>query len=1482
MAGLPENPPPPYSTQVTSDQGAANAYAGVMSQISGMPEWKDTMRIPQRQGATGERTLLDESFSGNAKLPTALAASKVPETEDPEQGNNQPQGGELPEDQNPEGGAAGGSVPYGRSFSNFMDNINADNQSTPEAKPGRRVPGGYNLGPNGTLPLPGGYRLGNNGTLIPGTPRDGAKGALDPRNVQREEWESFHTAQNNSEEIPSESARKLAQYLGQLFDSRAKTPGTPNYWDFISRRPGADGQRILNLRDQRFEQKTKCITPSCPDLAAGPRGLCLTCLAKEQTSGSFITPKDKPRDDPLLGGLKKEIMNDKINHHVSMKNLSAQRSVILLKEIRLFSQAVNYVGGGDAPQTIIQNQGAMHNLRNPPDLHLEGTPVIQRMGLRNAVRLTDQVTQVEDINWVIELHKGVVEGTIKPRPIDQFSWNLLKDDSLQSWFTRLRVLRYAIEDPAFKQWTEGVNCRLGMYSITRKPDLAERVKELDLRIWVFEQLYTALCTQPGIRGPTQQWTGPNGLYPPETAEPAGDIGPAIFWNMRILEDACHIREASGKGCTQDAQALFNLKEILLALMNGFESMSTFMRDPSNEDIRNFLNYQMTDVDDALAQGIPNQIADHWRGWGVPVTPWLQDSSWQLVITTIDLWHEELNRTTEFSHAKKIDKDPPPRVEGRERSPYTPRGILSREGVYRRDPSPGRSLGPDGGVSSYMNTIQEALTPFRGARQSREETYQAYLDGKEPPQGPRGGGGPNGPPTPGGGGGRGGGNPRDDRDRSLPPRGGGPPGGEPPGGGPPGGGGNGGNNGGRKFCNACKQFGHEEGDPECPRKMKLCFMCHSTGHNVEDCPHRPGAPPCSWCGKDPHDKLEDCPRYRQEMALQKEAEFKATPFGGLNTDRDYAQWMARQQQGADLSGRYQPDPEPIIYSEVGNELRRRRREEELRAREEQRLTEINQERRRHELARAAIEANEAERVIEARYRANLKEGEQLTQRMRENIIKHGDTVFNRYQELSRQGGSLMKNATLEELEFGADVVFRGDVMGTSAKDFVLKLDDVRMHKGMDDYQAAKLLIQKLRGQARIWVESYRNDPKTRERARSYPELRAAFLTRFERKRDWIDRNRLFRKVRWGPKYRGSHLSLWEDCKTVAFEYLKDWDENKQFTTDEVRTFLASQHFFSIARNGMVMHLMEKGVEDDPIGMEREMKRKEVIIESQSRRTRSQGLEEETPYLGSGKRRLGVNAIEEEDDDGRTNLDRYWDENGCSDEHLEVEALRKKEEDNPGTSGEEPKLCWQCNRPGHVKQNCPELKGDRKKLPGDDGRFRHQEVPGYESDAVKKNWLGPSRTVGSKAAAVKKVAKPRYTRINRSRGSRKPTGLDDKRAYRSRRTKNTYRIAALGSSFIGHENETVGQLDRLIMAGDDGEDVEEEEEEDLQPIFNTSELAELSMQPSHKNRDDEGKADQPEISGIDSAPPLSLSQSEKGYHFETRGDGDSGERYVPFRY
>ena len=434
--GLPTNPPP-YSNQGMVTQTPANPYEGVMDQISGMPDWKDTMRILKKPEHTNERTLLEKSLNGALTLPNALTASKASERAVPNLQGDQPrtevthsQGGTLTRQATEVPASVGGTskeamVPSGRSFSNFVENIDVDNQSTPEAKPGRRFPGGF--------------RLGANGTLIPGTPGVDAKGAPLPGAGSREDLESFHTAYNDSEES-SEAVKKLSSYLAQIMNSRAKTPTTPSYWNSLSRKPGSNERRVLNLVDQRFEQDTNCIIPNCPELAAGPRGLCLNCLAREQLSGSFIAPKEGQRDNPLLGGLKREILSDKINHHASLKNLSAQRSVILLKEIRLFSQAVNYSGGGDAPQLVIQSQCAMHNLRNPPDLHLEGTPVVQRLGLRNAVRLTDQVTQVEDINWVIELHKGVVEGRIRPRPIDSSSWYLLKDDSLQSWFGRLRVL----------------------------------------------------------------------------------------------------------------------------------------------------------------------------------------------------------------------------------------------------------------------------------------------------------------------------------------------------------------------------------------------------------------------------------------------------------------------------------------------------------------------------------------------------------------------------------------------------------------------------------------------------------------------------------------------------------------------------------------------------------------------------------------------------------------------------------------------------------------------------------------------------------------------------------------------------------------------------------------------------------------------------------------------------------------------------------
>ena len=1289
---------------------------------------------------------------------------------------------------------------------------------------------------------------------------------------------SFHTAVGERgfrEPEQSEAVRVLSGYLTSLIEQRGQRSGQTKE---PSGRTKTD-DRILNIQEARFEKPTTCLR--CPQLAMGPKGLCRDCLEKEQRSGSYLNDNQSMgdrRSDSAMDSLRRDILNDRARNNASLTTLSVQRSTILLKEIKFFSMALRLMGGGETPQLVMENQKALHNLRNPSEGGPEGTPIVQKLGLRRAIQLVDQVTQVSEVKWVVYLHREILEGRIKGRPLDPHSWHLFKDEHIQSWFDRLSVLDKAFQDPAFMSWVDGSQTQIGKFFIKRFPDIASRVAEIRECITTMGELYQAFITQPGIRGPAHQWVGPTGLFPPENPDPKQNIGPAFFWNMRMLEDSCFIKSSTGRDTTADAQALFNLREILYSLMDAISAIADILRDPRNRDIRHFLNYRMMEVDESVNNP---PVDPHWESFNQAVTPWISDNSWATVTTQIDLWQDELRRTEEFQCARNIEKDKSLLSSKLGQSTFATRGVLGQDAVYKRSVSPGPTTIPKTHNNPYANIMKKALTPFKGSQQkTRQEAWQAYIQGEEEEVGgrgtrgwnhdrtpgqnpsPPGGGPPGGPGTPGQGGGGGGAA-----------GGGGPPNGPPPPGGGGGGDPGGGGGRGRKYCTTCKQYGHEAGDPLCPgQEDKLCFICHSTSHNQENCFLRRGAPPCEWCLKDPHEKLEDCPRYQQELQIRKAEAFKQIPFGG-GDETEYARWHARVRCGADLDGRYPPRPDLAPLSEIGNELRRIRREEDQRLREEMRITEEILEKRKHELARAAIEAHEAERAIEGRYLAELKDGEELTARQKENIIKQGDVVFNQYQSQSRGSTGVMKDSTLEELDFGAEVVFRGDTLGTNIKDFISLFDEVKYHKGMDDYKAARLIGQRLKGQARIWFDHFKGDPTTRDKARSYPELRSALLKRFQRKRDWIDRNRLFKKVRWGPRYKGSHLSVWEDCKTTALEFLKDWDEEKQFTPAEVRVFLASQHFFNMARNGMVMHLMEKGVEDDPAAMEREIQKKEIIIEYQHRQQRAQ-LQDDDHVAKGGYR---VHAIEE--DGGRSVLERYWDDHDPTDDSIEVEALRKRDGDGSG-EGEEAKVCWNCKRPGHVKANCPELQTSNRerpgKLPGDDGKFRGQDVPGFESEAVKKNWTGPPRAQ-TKATAAVRNSKGRYTKINRSKGSRKPTRIRNNRSYKSRRTSNTYRVAALGSSFLGHDDESIGHLERVLVAGDVGEDVDVEDEDDLQPIYAPTEVAELS-----KPQEIEADTEAPEVAGLDHAPAISLSQTEKGYFFETRGDGDTGERYVPFRY
>ena len=161
--------------------------------------------------------------------------------------------------------------------------------------------------------------------------------------------------------------------------------------------------------------------------------------------------------------------------------------------------------------------------------------------------------------------------------------------------------------------------------------------------------------------------------------------------------------------------------------------------------------------------------------------------------------------------------------------------------------------------------------------------------------------------------------------------------------------------------------------------------------------RKDAPPCPHCGGYPHNTPDDCPCKQQDDLRKKENEFRRSNEDGK---MQYANWKAKMELGANLEGEYLQNSK-FPFSEIGNKLRRQQEEEERRNREEMKLTKMNFERTNYAVTKGSVEAAEAEEVLRARHLANLKPGEQLSQRQMENIAKHGDTVFQQhYQNVTK--------------------------------------------------------------------------------------------------------------------------------------------------------------------------------------------------------------------------------------------------------------------------------------------------------------------------------------------------------------------------------------------------------------------------------------------------------------------------------------------------
>ena len=1345
--------------------------------------------------------------------------------------------------------------------------------------------------------------LAETSTLLKGGGTGGEETAEEEWKTVNSQPELEHSSavKTDQKTIPTEAnqgdlAKTVTKGEGALGEGAGDPPGPPpRLCSHCHQRPATVGPLCVKCAEkggspERLDPR-QCRL--CSNLAV--RGeLCEPCLNKassrKRDSGGW-TAADV---DNYLEQFRESILKLRMSSQGRVLGSDMIRSKQTIEELRLFRHIVGMLEGSQELNRNVGSQIAIHNLRSDPDDSVPDPPVIKILGLKEAILNIDQI-QETPYREAATYHLAVMWRKLEPRPMDGHSYEILQDDVLQSWFERLFIVRRVTLDPGFKEWT--LSGEIWGEPIKRGPQLTQRVRFFEECTEVMSGLYNALRLQPGARGPSQNWDKRIGLSRiPETN--LGDhLAPRLLWNMRLLGDCIHLKTLQKQEWSREGYNLHRLTSTLKSILNAFQIMVDKVLAPQNKDIHLASFALARRLDE---KGDPTSRPPPWADFPFGITPWLLPERWEAMRDELDVWVNELHVTMEFRNRivppspgvlpskfiperqplgmdkKGVPLEGTPAITGKVGVSFS-RGEVGTGSIYQ--PHDASRNEPDVNTRSYVDVIREVLPGPKRPR-SRSEEHREYISnrpassantsnrGREATTRGR----QNGLAGSGAGG-----------SGRLPHHDGGGGGGEPPWRPPNGGGGdepgdsdddNEDDTQGRerrpRRCGACGSQDHRRGDAECPSTQRYCHLCLTNAHDYSSCHLRSDAPRCQLCGGTAHPDPRQCPTLLAEERLREKEEARSKD----NLNLSYARWRARMELGSDLKGKYLQESDITLNSEYKNELARRRREEEKRLREESRRTQLHQENLTRTLQRAAIESAEVTRQMTSSQLAALPDGAELSPKTREHIEKAGATVFlNHLGGMGKPSSNPMKDVSLDDLGFGKDVVFSGDNRGLTVTEFLKIFDAVKESRQWDDTVSAKLVSARFRGPARVWFDNMTLDPARRIDAAFYSSLKGHLLQRFRRRRDWVDRNSLFRQVKWDVgKYRGSHLSLWEDCQNAALRYMEDCDPKETFTVKQVQDLMSSQHFFTEARDEITMFLMEKGVENDVEGIVRELQRKEEIMMSNRRRGYRPPTE---PFRRASYK---INALEQDPEvDQRTPLERYW-EDAESETELESEtcALKKGGE---GGADEEDKLCWHCGRPGHLKSGCPELKEmDRRKpkKPGEDGRFKTEEVPGYETEAVRRTWVGPKVNSGLKAGRTPKT-RSRYTPLKRPRGSRRPTTVRRDRTYKSRRTNNTYRVAALGIAFTGEDDEVIGQLDQILVAGEGGEDTEEELEDDLMTIYSPAEIAELG----HQGSTTPGVSDPPEVSAV--SRPISLNDTEGAFQ-EGRPRSAYGEsgRCVPFSF
>ena len=613
------------------------------------------------------------------------------------------------------------------------------------------------------------------------------------------------------------------------------------------------------------------------------------------------------------------------------------------------------------------------------------------------------------------------------------------------------------------------------------------------------------------------------------------------------------------------------------------------------------------------------------------------------------------------------------------------------------------------------------------------------------------------------------------------------------------------------CQRCGGRDHKTGSKSCPKRQKACRLCHRTTHDFRFCPFREDAPNCPECHQRVHENPKECPvrverkRMREIKAYQKDPE-ELTP----------ARYKARLYMGADLDGN------PIIPHVVqppapaAAAARRLREFERQRAHEECDLEELIEHAEMVSKITLDLQIDEVKRQTIARAMKNARvktipELERLRPGVTRKIEEKTNELYAQKSLATSQGNSY-KDVSIEQMGFDKDVVFHG-VPGEKypIKEFLERFDKAKYTRNWDPVMSAYYISGHLRGDARIFFENLKKDPRTKRASQFYPELKAHLLNRYYRELDVFTRARMMQNVTWDARrFNGSPKAYLTFIVNRSFAVYDGKPDQERVTWREVRESEAIDKFIRTVPRTLVQQMKHERVEETIEGFTSWLKEWEETQRITTDRFR-QGPNLRVNAVGGSGNDQGAEGEEfpTEVDEG---LLEYWNqqmgggseaaENSTT---LEVNAVRRGPQQRIGP-------CHRCRQYGHLIRDCPEPE---------------PEGEGLETQAVTRRRPGGTQSQGRQTFNSRNN-KPRrgYTRVKRAQGGNRRSHLRKGKRYFSTDSSRTYRVAAISHDISNDDNVVIGALEDLDPENEGQERVEEMEhrlvalDEDEDPVITTN--------------------------------------------------------------